>query len=98
MKTDIVIAWNSLSCLILASLIKEKNVTLVTNFNFLGGIFNGIKFGDIKFDFGMNYFEIFKDKNDPILNYNPSLRNDFLNHTKVINDFINSKIKIKKSK
>ena len=98
MKTDCVIAGNSLSCLILASLIKEKNITLVTNFNFLGGIFNGIKFGDIKFDFGMNYFEIFKDKNDSIVNYNPSLRNDFLNHTKVINDFINSKIKIKKVK
>jgi hypothetical protein len=98
MKTDYVIVGNSLSCLILASLIKEKNVTLITNFNFLGGIFNGFKYNDVNFDFGMNYFEIFKNRNEPIINYDPSLRNDFLNYTKIINDFIDSKIQIKKVK
>ena len=90
--SKIVIIGNSFSSLLLSTLIKERDVILITNFNFIGGVFNGFKGVNGHFDLGMNYFELYPNvKSDPT-RFDSNKRNDFLNHTDSINDFIENNI------
>lgn len=94
--SKIVIIGNSFSSLLLSTLIKERDVILITNFNFIGGVFNGFKGVNGHFDLGMNYFELYPNvKSDPT-RFDSNKRNDFLNHTDSINDFIENNITLKK--
>jgi hypothetical protein len=94
--SKIVIVGNSFSSLLLSTLIKERDVILITNFNFIGGVFNGFKGVNGHFDLGMNYFELYPNiKSDPT-KFDLTKRNDFLNHTFLINDFIKKNVTLKK--
>lgn len=97
MRSDeIYIIGNSYSCLMLATLVSNKKVNLISDYNFLGGIFNGIDTDLGHFDLGMNYVEIFNDKNQDISKYNPNIRNDFLNYTYHSNKFLTVNYKLDK--
>jgi len=87
-KDEIYIIGNSYSCLMTAALITKKKVNLISDYNFLGGIFNGIHTNLGHFDLGMNYVEIFNDNHDDIKFYDPQKRNDFLNYTFYSNKYL----------
>lgn len=95
-KNEIYIIGNSYSCLLLSTLISNRKVYLICDKQFLGGVFNGYTSPLGHFDLGMNYIEIYKERENDIKLFNPNKRNDFLKFTHKINKYFKDNFKLKK--
>jgi hypothetical protein len=101
MNTQILVG-NNLSILVTASELIKKgcSVTIYTDGKPLGGFFRGIAIEDHLFDVGMIYIEKHenydKDFQKIPKNYNPNVRNDWIQYGNHVSDWIGSYLDLKK--